>query len=194
MPVAAQPISSYPLSALFTWEQFVNRWGLKNIQNAANKDGTVPTTPPGNVNFGAVQDAFNYATDELYGSLRGGVLSVPLDFSDNPDGEGLVPPRVSRWAMILAYADLYDVRGWEDKNKTTNRIWRAVEGVYSELMMVKSGCSPLPEAAHVSSGTPMQVCPSYAWRQVGYQFVDGYWTFWWNTSNGCAPSWSRCGC
>lgn len=132
-----------PTSPYWTWTQFTNRFGLKNIASCSNKD--VKSDIP---NYVAIQDSFDYAVDEIHTIQRGGVLATPLDFSAynmvQPGVQPLppspaIPPCVSRWGMIIAYADLYDVRGWEDKNIVGNRMRKLLAQTYDDMALVSSG-------------------------------------------------------
>jgi hypothetical protein len=137
-------VLAIPLSIYFTWDEFVRRWGLKNIAIASNKQNV-----NANPDMNAVQDAFDYAYGEIQESFRGSMYSIPLSFVPNA---GVVPPRVKRWAMIIAYADLYDVRGWTDQDRTGNKISKLLKNTYDEMGLYRAGVRILPAVADATSG------------------------------------------
>lgn len=136
-----------PTASYWTYTQFVNRWGLKNIIACSNKDAKSDIP-----NMVAIQDSFDYAVDEINNTQRGGVLSSPLDFSPWNSGiqpsppSPIIPPTVGRWGMIIAYADLFDVRGWEDKNVVGNRMRKLLGQTYDDMAMVCSGLKQINAA------------------------------------------------
>jgi hypothetical protein len=159
-----------PTNLYTTWARFVRRWGLKNITVASQKDGKA-TDPELNV----VQDSFDFATGEIHDTLRGGLHAIPLDFSiyDNE-----IPQCVSEWVHVLAFAKMYDARGWEDTNKRGNKLSKQVMDVYSEMHLVKMGAKQLLAApATTSDGTVVTVGGSYidvsgrTWRYIDGQYV-----------------------
>ncbi len=122
-----------PSCRYFNYAEFVRRWGLPAVKAASNKGNS------SNLNVAdleAVQESFDVACDELDVRLDGGYYLVPLDFS--PMGGG-VRPLVRRWAMTLAYADLYDVRGHSEKDKTANKIRNLLTDVAFDLMLARDG-------------------------------------------------------
>lgn len=135
--------SGSPTALYWTWTQFVNRWGMKNIATSSNKDNTSAIP-----NYVACQDSFNYAADEIHNNLRGGLLAVPLDFSafSTLPLPASAPPTVSRWGMIIAYADLFDVRGWDDKSIVGNRMKRLLAQTYDDIALYKCGLNQLEAA------------------------------------------------
>lgn len=165
-----------PTAIYWTWTQFVNRFGLKNIVLSSNKDGK--SADP---NFAAIQDSFDYAADEIHSALRGGVLAVPLDFTLYSN---IVPQVVSRWGMVIAYADLYDVRGWEDKNMVGNKMSRMVRQTYDDISLYKSGIKQMlaaPAVDHrgntidLSHGTAFgPPVNSLGWNLFGPGYFPGF--------------------
>jgi phage gp36-like protein len=157
-----------PISIYTTWSHFKRRWGIKNITVASQKDGKA--TDP---DLEVVQDALDYATDEIHDSLRGGVLAVPLDFTAYA---GKIPGCVREWAEILAFAKLYDARGWEDTNKKGNKLTKQVMNVYSEMGLVKLGAKQIEASIAVSSaGETITPAPSHI-NALGQcvRYVDGH--------------------
>lgn len=128
---SSSPPSGDATSPYFTLQQFYNRWGEKNVRIASNKDNTTLTP-----NYDAIQDSFDYAASELTRAFMGGIYAVPLDFT--PNG-GVVPKTVSRWAMVIAYADLYDARGQDEKDKVWNKISTQLKAVYADMAMHRVG-------------------------------------------------------
>jgi hypothetical protein len=193
--------SAVPISPLFTWDQFVNKYGLRNIIMWSNKDSTqsnnnlVSVIPQGEPNWYAVQDAFNYATEEVYSWLRGGVLLIPLDFTPNA---GVVPARVSRWAMTIARGELQEVRFTQDKlnDKAYKPLERQLEAVYWEMSAYRTGepghqmpealqdplFDSVPEAVSAFNGGTGQIGVVNGWRGTFgcVRYIDGAWSFLWN--------------
>lgn len=153
-----------------TWERFKRKWGEKNITTASNKDGKALTP-----DFEVVQDAFDHATDEIHDSLRGGVVAVPLDFTAYSDD---IPACVREWVHVLAYAHMYDSRGFEDTNKFVNKLAKMVMNIYAEINFVKLGIRQLNAAPATDSlGNVSTVGGSHVdvtgrcWRYVDGQLV-----------------------
>ena len=176
-----QAVSSFtiPTSRYFTYDKFIARWGSKNVADVYNKD--VKGTTPDPV---AIQDSFNYADAEIDQAFAGSTYVSPLDFS--PWG-GQVPPDIARAAMIIAFADGYDVRGWEDKNRVGNKITRLLQQTYDNLALYRIGVKQLNARAAVdSTGTSLSAKADVVlWTDVlaksGVFWVpDGVLT--WNTS------------
>ena len=103
----------------FTWQQFVNRYGLRNVATYSNPDTTTTNNTP---NYVFCQDAFNAATDRFHDEMRGGLYAVPLTFND-----GIVPVTVSRIVMAFAISDLYTSRGVDDMKKMAGVRYKAEE-------------------------------------------------------------------
>lgn len=194
MPIVVPPpISESPISLYFTWQQFVNRFGLTNIIKVSNKDTTMqgPTNaqpiPNGQPNWYAVQDAFNYATDKIHDILQGGILKIPLDFTNNA---GVIPIRVGRWAMIIAYCDLLNMRN-PDKIPAFQRgkIHSSLATYASELDEVLCDIAQhrdgtwrqMPEAFHLSGIDASTVSVQSVRQSMGFvRYVGGAFVFSWN--------------
>lgn len=180
-----------PTSPYFTWDQFVNRFGYSNIVKASQKDTTQagPTAlepiPKGMPNWYAVQDSINYATDKISNILYGGVLKVPLDFT--PNG-GVVPLRVGRWAMIIAFCDLFNMRE-PDRVQVRNikGVGRTFGSIYSteldealtDIALHKDGIMrAMPEAVHIR-GADVNIVQFYDVTPLfgDVRFIDGKFTF-----------------
>lgn len=172
-----------PTSVLFTWSQFVKRWGLKTITDMANKDGP----PVGqSIDYSAVQLSFDYATDEIFGNLYGGVLAVPLDWTPN---SGVVPNRVSERAMVLAFWKLsfdsrkHDTNAGKVRAGMRDNVSRMNADVYDWLGLVKAGTLQIPEAAVCATvnqygNGPVAVFGPRRWGRALDQaplFYGGYW-------------------
>jgi hypothetical protein len=185
-------VSDVPISTFFTWAQFSNRFGLANIIKVSNKDSTqntgsnVQAIPSGQPNWYAIQDAFNYATDKIQSILQGGVLQIPLNFT--PNG-GVVPSRVGRWAMIIAFCDLLDmkqpdrppavVRGALGKSYAGPSFASKLAEVLDEIAMYRDGIwRQMPEATH-AHGSELKAVPWWTIQQVGaaVRYLDGQFTF-----------------
>lgn len=193
MPLTpAANFSTTPVSPYFTWQTFVNRYGYDNIRKVSNKDATqssgsgVQSTPATEPNWYAVQDAFNYATDEINAALRGGVLKVPLDFTPNAN---VVPSRVGRWAMVIAYCDLYDMRITQDQNKARHaptKMEKMLSDVYAMLSGYRGGQPgfQMYEAVHAAGADPQTptIWDVYA-VGAAVRYVDGAWQFWWGSTS-----------
>lgn len=132
MSLALIPLdtTSDPTSIYMTWAQFKNFWGLKNIVVASNKDNTSTTLP----NLQAVQDAFDYASGEIHKIMRGGIWKIPLTFLDALDAT-----IVRRWAMIIAFENLYCSRGLREDDPQGNRLAKLVSQVYINMGIAKFG-------------------------------------------------------
>jgi hypothetical protein len=184
-------VSGAPVSLYINWNDFVNAFGLQNIIKVSNKDTTMqsPTgaqpIPSGTPNWYAVQMAFNFATDKIHSVLYGGILKVPLDFTNN---NNVVPDRVSRWAMTIAYCDLLGMRTPDKVPPTRARgggtsplaaYYSQLDEVLTDIAMHKHGqFRQMPEAVHVIDSSPVVVQ-----RQdvVGgaVRYIDGSWQFGW---------------
>jgi hypothetical protein len=125
---------SNPTSPWFTYDQFCNRFGTKNIAVASNKENT--STDP---NLPAVQDAFDEALEAVQDEMRGGPYIVPFDFT--PNG-GQCPWKIRVWGMTIAYAALYiGGRGVQEKQKDSvgDKISKLVSNIYREIGFAKAG-------------------------------------------------------
>lgn len=149
-------------SPFFTTQEFLDRWGSKNVRIASNKDSSATT-----INYDALQGSFDYATSEIYQAFRGGLYAVPLDFTPN---DNIVPATVKRWAMVLAYADLYDARGQDERDKVWNKISMQLKAVYADMGMCRAGLKELPatlngevtlETGEVSAIDVFEASPTY---------------------------------
>lgn len=191
MPIIVPPVSvDTPVSLYVTWRNFVNNLGLNNILLASNKDASQqgPTNaqqiPKGQVNYYAVQNALNFATDKIHNILFGGILKVPLDFT--PNG-GVVPDRVAGWAEVIAFCRLLGMRTPDKIPATQFRrggftsaavaYASMLEDSITECTMHKDGqWRQMPEAVHAVDGSPTIVRPRYgACRELG-----GRWVFHWS--------------
>lgn len=163
----AVSVLGMPVCPYFTYNQFIRRWGLTNVKVASNKDGKTNANAATVPDFAALQDSFDYSIDEINNTLRGGQYSVPLDFT--PNG-GMVPPFIVRGAMLLAYADLYDVRGMDEKNIKDNRLAKQVRVFYDDLATYKSGVKQMLALLQTdSSFSPVQLGMSaIRSRNLGY--------------------------
>lgn len=132
-----------PVNPYFSWEEFKRRWGIGNIVVASNKDNK--NKDP---DYDAVQDAFDYATDELHSAQEGGLYATPFDFSPN---HGVVPRFVRNWGMTIAFEYLYNGRGLDDKNKVGNKLTRQLSGVYQEMALYRAGLRHMKAAPAVAS-------------------------------------------
>jgi hypothetical protein len=130
--------------------------------------------------WNSVQDAFNWAADEVESSLRGGILAVPLSFS------GGIPPVVTEWNNVLAYWYLYSSRGLEESDKVGNRLKKMVNEVYLDIRFYRNGMkmfqSPTYQVATSGAGAQdATATPVYPWDiwmdelQNGWLF--GFWDF-----------------
>lgn len=122
-----------PACAYITYEEFVRRWGTKNVAKASNKDNN--NTSP---DMDSVQDAFDFAVSEIEGAMSG-IYVTPLDWSEN---SGVIDRRVKEWAKVIAWGYLYEARGWEEstninRRTPTNRIKLLVEGAYDSMSLVR---------------------------------------------------------
>lgn len=152
-----------PVSAYFSWDEFIRRWGLGNVAIASNKDNA--TKAP---DYDAVQDAFDHAVDEVNSSQRGGPYAVPLDFT--PNG-GVIPGKVRNWAMVIAFEYLYNGRGLDDKNKVGNKITKQLTDTYTEMSLYHSGVGHLnaalatDTAGNVVTGQISRMGRAGSWRR-----------------------------
>jgi hypothetical protein len=132
-----------PTCDLFTYAEFIRRFGLKNIALASNKDNAKANEP----DLDSVQQAFDHCVSEVYDALRGGIYAVPLVFTT---ADGTAPHGIKDPAMVIAFAYLYESRGWEDKNRVGNKHERNVQMAYNRLGWIKSGLKQIE--AQVGSG------------------------------------------
>lgn len=140
---AVNTLPNPPTSDLFTYAEFVHRFGLRSITLASNKDNAKAANP----DFNAIQQSFNYCVSEVYDALRGGVYAVPLVFTTE---NGLAPSGIKDPAMTIAFGNLYEVRGWEDKNRVGNKQERNVQMAYNKLGWIKAGIKQIQ--AQIASG------------------------------------------
>jgi hypothetical protein len=135
-----------PTSPFFTYDQFIRRWGQKNVTVASNKDST--SSEP---DLDSVQDAFDVSTSEIYQAFSGGIYAVPLDFTPN---DGIVPAMLKHWAMVIAFAYLYDARGQDEKDRAWNKISIQLKNVYMDMAQYRAGLKQLP--AELSGEAPQE--------------------------------------
>lgn len=137
-----------PTSIYSNYPAFIRRFGLKNITNASNKDNAASGP-----DLDAIQDSFDFATDEMHRVLTGGIYVVPLDFTPN---NGVISKVVSEWHMVIAYENLYNSRGFDDKNKFGNKLSKLLDQVMDKLVMTRCGLSQLPCVVQVDQ-SPLTV-------------------------------------
>jgi len=175
-----------PTSLYVNWIEFVNDYGMNNIVLASNKDQTMQTVAGsqplqrGQPNFYAIQNAFDYATDEIHGTLYGGCLKIPLDFT--PNG-GKVPPRVANWAKVIAFCHLLGLRapnrslpGRRAATPTGPDYGAMLDAAYLEMALYKYGqWAQMPEAVQGFDGTPV-IARNFGGGCV-VRYMDGMWQF-----------------
>ena len=146
-------ITGVPTNIYFTWQNFVNRYGLRNVTVASNKDSTQNTgtttipVPSGTPNYYFVQDSFNVSTDQFHRHLKGGVLAVPLIFTG-----GVVPTDIGRLVMHLAWMDIYGSRGLEENSKkqATQKYVMQLAETMDTIAAMRSGNLQVPEATQAT--------------------------------------------
>lgn len=163
--------SEDPQSKYLTFDKFIGRWGLKNVTNAANKDNQTSMPDPE-----AVQDSFDFADYEVDQFFVGCQLVAPLDFSPY---DNVIPKCCEKWASVIAYADLYEVRGFDDKNKVDNRIDRLLKRVYDEMNLYRAGIKRLPAAYRGDVSVAPLVVTYQQVRQSGFwgRYPDQQYTY-----------------
>jgi hypothetical protein len=167
-------VASSAESPFFTTQQFLDRWGEKNVRIASNKDNTSAV-----INYDALQGSFDYATSEIYQAFRGGLYAIPLDFTPN---DNIVPATVQRWAMIIAYADLYDARGQDERDRAWNKISTQLKAVYADMGMCRVGLKELP--AELSHDTPLETAQVSA-----VEVFEAAPDYWWTRYPDSVPTW-----
>jgi hypothetical protein len=148
------PVVGAPVSPFHTYAEFLSRFGTKNVRRASNKDAD-----SADVDLTAVQSSFWFARDEIYDTFRYGLYAVPFDWT--PNG-GVVPETVKRWALNLAYGDLYEVRGWSDmtvqvagQRNVPNKIYKLVKDTYMEMGLYRGGIRTM--LALRNTGAPLGI-------------------------------------
>lgn len=137
------PNASFPpavvVSPFHSYQDFITRWGSKNVILASNKESS------NTVDMAAVGMSFAAARDEIYDRFRNTIYKVPFDWL--PNG-GVVPATISRAAMVLAYEDLYTMRGLRDAkdDPTGNKITRLAIKARQHLSLFAGGLRSLPAA------------------------------------------------
>jgi len=165
----AQPALADPISRYTSYDAFLRRWGTKNVREASEPDNKADE-----VNLQAVQDAFEFADEDIDDELRGGVVQVPLDFTPWDD---FVPRKVRGWADSLAFGYLYEKRGWQEKKVLKNKVQPLVEKAYNEMQMVKNGLLQINAAPAVDSDgdtVSRELGTVDTWYQW-YRYPDGVW-------------------
>jgi len=130
------------------YDKFIRRWGLNNVTFVSNKDNkaTIP-------NVDVVQDSFDAACDDIDDFFKGSIVASPLDFSP---WEDVLPSRVERWAMQLAYIYMYFARGFEDRDKVGNKLSRMEKQTYQDMGFYAVGARALnAKMAQDSSSTDL---------------------------------------
>jgi hypothetical protein len=113
--------TSDPSCRYFIYSDLANRFGLKNIAEASQRDEEVDDP-----NLNVVQQAMTYACDQVDRALV--TYATPLEFSDT-----VVPQTVKEWAMVICMENMFNARGDTDKN--TNIYKRLVDDVYKEMAL-----------------------------------------------------------
>lgn len=171
MPLVMVPEN--PSGLYFTYDQFVARFGLKNVARHSNVDQDSTTQP----DMTRLQFSFDVATEELHAFFAQGPYEIPFQFS------GDTPLIVSRWAMTLAYCDLYLARGMSDE-KSPTKIQLMHRNTVREMAVYRGGLRELPTttrktgvADSVAAVSQRDVAvadgfrnpdqqPFYGWRQL----------------------------
>lgn len=115
-------------SDLFTYNEFIRRWGLNNVVLWSQKDAYDKNNPT--PDFAALQLSYDYATDEIYNRFRGTQFAVPFTYAAN---NGLVPPTVKEWGLIISADHVFTSRGMDQKNQTQTRFEKMTKRVYSDM-------------------------------------------------------------
>jgi hypothetical protein len=121
-------ISALPTCIYCTYDEFLRRWGTKNVLVASNKENTSAV-----VDTDAVQQSFDYAVSELHRLLRGGIWAIPLTWES-----GITEPIVKDWVMTIAYENLYNARGMRE-DKISTHLTRQLDIVFAKIAGAKSG-------------------------------------------------------
>jgi hypothetical protein len=138
-----------PASPFHTYQEFLDKFGEKNVASASNKDRDTKS-----VNQNAVAIAFATAQNLVEDYFRDSAYEVPFDFT--PNG-GTVPYVLKNWALTLAYGELYLVRGFQDdspKNRVSSKVSQMVKDTWLRMARYKGGIRRMLVAnkAGVSSG------------------------------------------
>lgn len=150
-----------PSNELLDYTAFIRKWGLVNVSTAANKDqqSKKPDYP-------TIQEAFDWARDEIYTALRGGPYVIPLDFTPY---SGVVPTDVREWALILAYAWIYETRGWDEKDRKGNKLMISMGKVYYQMGLVRGGVRQINAKVGVESDLYPVYSPGWFSREPDEQ-------------------------
>jgi hypothetical protein len=139
-----------PVSRYTTYPRFIRKWGTKVVAEATQKESKALEP-----NLEVVQDAFEFADDEIDTELQGGVLKVPLDFTA---WAGYIPAKVKNWADTLALAYAFETRGWQERKNERHRMVGLSQSVYQELQLYKNGLKQMNAATSAdTAGTAVSV-------------------------------------
>jgi phage gp36-like protein len=128
-----------PSSKYFTYDEFIKRFGLRNVSRHSRSDQDEQHVP----DFERLKFAFDDAEEELDNFFRLSPYVIPFVFSEG------VPAVVRKWAMSIAYADLYLARGMSDEKQPT-KIQLMKERTLSEMALYRGGQRELPTASRRS--------------------------------------------
>jgi hypothetical protein len=150
--------SAGPVSIFHTYDEFLDRFGQKNVARASNKD-----SDDKQVNLPAVQQAFDYASEQINHFFLGFYV-IPLDWEPN---SGIVPMTVRSWAMSLAYDFLYEARGFLDvsspvrsarggfsgsKPDVRNKVSALAQSARNQMALYRGGLRELPAVRDTGAG------------------------------------------
>ena len=121
MPVNVSP--GIPQSYC-TAQDILDRYGSAALLQVSNLDNN--TTE---VDYDRVERAIQYANRTIDARFDGSIYLVPLRTSASG-----IPPIVKDWAVVLAYAWLYNDKGQSDTNKNGNKMTMEVDRVRAEMM------------------------------------------------------------
>jgi len=125
-----------PTSIFSTFQMLVNHYGMADITTWSNKNknGRDP-------DFNAIQDAFTNMDGEITDCFRGTRFHIPLDFSPNA---GSVPTRVKMWHRDLSAYEIYNSRGFNQRDRTGNKFQKRQQEIYREIGFAKAGLWEMP--------------------------------------------------
>lgn len=158
-----------PTSRYTTYARFIRKFGTQNVIQATNKENNAKE-----VNKTLVQDAFDFADNEIDSELRGSIYAVPLDFTP---WAGAVPYDIVNSTNILAFEYCYESKGFEEKNNIRNKMKLMESEAYRILGRIRTGIRQInAKLATATSGAEISgSAVTVNSDRLVYRFPDGHW-------------------
>lgn len=132
-----------------TSDDIVQKFGLPNVIAWSNTEGDSATE----ISLARVTLALNVADAEIDNYFRDGPYTVPLSV-----GSGVAT--VTEWAVVIAGAWLYNIRGQATEAQAANQYQQELKKVQSQMSLYKGGALRLnaARAPNNVSNAPVAAC------------------------------------